>query len=171
MQKKVSDQVGLALDNQLKMIRSFRKQMNEEAEEDTKGTPKDSPNFDQEAMLVVLTESFQQVIGVSPPNLQAALGKVKESYDEILSSIVESLSYQIEYFQQEGQKAAEILDDQAAEIDRLTSKVTQSDQKSKQTALAFTKENETLSEEVSKLQDENKYLRKQLQKQEIALLK
>lgn len=65
----------------------------EEGEEDTNETPKDPQHFDQEAMLNILTESFLQVVGVAPPNMQSVLGKIKESYDEVLSSIVEGLSF------------------------------------------------------------------------------
>ena len=88
-----------------------------------------------------------------------SLARIKESYEEIINSIVENLSQQIEGLSLEVEQANGETDLLRVRNDKLEKHYESSD-KNQQQILSFTKQNEVLVEELNRLYEENKALKR-----------
>ncbi len=109
----------------------------------------------------MISEGFNSLIGTSQaPIVAECLLKVKESYEEIINSIVENLSQQIE-----GQQAdCDILSDENQQLRDRNAQLEEAMAKYEQSFLqanSIVKKNDMLQSEVSQLKDENKLLKKE----------
>ena len=119
---------------------------------------------DYEHLLNVISDNFNQLIATFYQNNTSAmigtsLARVKESYEEIINSIVENLSQQIESLQGEVEVFGgenQVLKDHNSKLQ----KQLEMSEKNNQQVASFAKQNEVLGEELNRLYEENKALKK-----------
>ena len=104
-QIKIAEQVKSIIEQEMSKLSKNNNSNNHQDEyraaNDTPLSGNENEPIDYEHLLNALSDGFNQMIGSFHPTVGTSLTKIKEGYEELINSIVETLSTQIDYLSSE----------------------------------------------------------------------